>query len=830
MNRFVLGSAAAMLAVLSFADAPSITKWDNGATGAFTFMFDDGGISSIDVAMPELKQRGFPATFYIVPSSGNYKARNEENDPKWVNAFTENPEFVPGNHLMQHGSSGTYDGVTNEFKECTDYILTNVPGKDPRLISYGRPGVENWPLTEEEELSICKSLNLVSRPPFEGHGAKVHLSDREAMSALADAAATDGTYEYVVFHGLENTNRAPENAAQDYMWVPYAEFAPFFDDVKVLRDQNKLWVADHISVHKYESERNASVVTSLTTTDGSIAFNVTCTGLDLELYDQPLCVRVPVPAEWPSASYRQGEGEIATVEPVDGVAQIHVLPGAGAVSVWESSAETPEVPVVTEPEVIEPEADIVIPEEQGEVTRDGVLDVSEDLILFVGTNTTYILEEISGAGTLTKRGPGTLKLVMKSKASRTTGTTVVEEGVVEFGRLHQSYELGNRVEIGGAGKSATMRWLYPGTSAVNLFDSNNKGNIIVKDKGVLDLTGNPNDLVGFRPIQLLRVEKGGLADIGGAALEISGSNMDSVWIEGVLRSRPEGRISMQAGYYTVPETAEAGVVWAGSMRIQLKYAEGNRYSRFFISDVADVPVELEIRNTISNWENAQAGLEKRDSGVLRLSGANTYGGDIRSGSTGRTQVLGGTLLADNETGSATGRSRVEVGAGGTFGGTGFIGGFADGDWATSPSLNLTGNGTAAATVRPGSIDSETGAHVFGTLTTGSADQACPTAFNDHSQLAIGVGDRGKVDCLAVNGAVTISGTDTKLSVFADGVDLSKAKGGRYVILSATEGIEGDFTSITTPKPSWKVSKVMNGDLCSALELQVPDNGLTLIVR
>lgn len=835
---FVFGVNAESNVKALSTDKPSVAKWDNDATGAFTLMFDDGGISSIDVAMPELKQRRLSATFYIVPASGNYKARNKENDPKWVNAFADNPEFVPGNHLMQHGGSGTYDGVTNEFKECTDYILTNVPGKNPRLISYGRPGVENWPLTEEEELAVCKSLNLVSRPTFDGHGARIHLSDRAAMSALANKAAVDGSYEYVVFHGLENTNRAPDNASQDYLWVAYAEYAPFFDDICALRNANGLWVADHISVHKYEAERNAAVVTSLETTDGSIAFNVTCPGLDANLYDQPLCVKVPVPGEWQSASYRQGAGDVATTAPVDGIVKIHVLPGSGAVSVWSSVAETPEVVEVSdEPEVVgeevetEPEADIVVPGGQGEVPCEDPA-LTDDKVLFVGEGTTAVVSKVTGECMLTKRGPGAVRFAYNSdfgNMERKTGALLIEEGTVEFDGRNNNYELGNEIVVGGAGKPAVLKWLGQSSSVTTL----DNASIVVKDGGTLDLTGRDVS-VQIQTVKYLRVEKGGLLDAGKTTImfcSTAAASDDSVWIEGLVRSQAEGQFRMKSGGFTVPETLESPLVWNGSLRVVQVGFDGMGWinARLNVADAPDFPVEMVIGNGISNNGSTLAGIDKIGPGVARLTGASTYGGDI-SHLAGRTRVLEGTLLADNKTGSATGVSRIEVGAGSTLGGTGTIGGLTDLAGAANATLNLDGDASGYATVRPGSIDSMTGAHVFGTLTAGSSAQSCPTAFGNRSQLKIGVGDRGKVDGLVVNGSVTISDEDTSLSVVADGIDLSEAKSGHYAILSATEGIEGDFASVTTPKPSWKVSKVMNGNVCSALELVIPPSGLTVIVR
>lgn len=79
---------------------------------------------------------------------------------------------------------------------------------------------------------------------------------------------------------------------------------------------------------------------------------------------------------------------------------------------------------------------------------------------------------------------------------------------------------------------------------------------------------------------------------------------------------------------------------------------------------------------------------KVDNGVATLTGANTY--------TGTTNVIGGTLLVNNSTGSGTGAGSVIADGGTTLGGTGFI--------APASNNSITLNGTFA----PGSLGGSTG--------------------------------------------------------------------------------------------------------------------------
>jgi hypothetical protein len=163
---------------------------------------------------------------------------------------------------------------------------------------------------------------------------------------------------------------------------------------------------------------------------------------------------------------------------------------------------------------------------------------------------------------------------------------------------------------------------------------------------------------------------------------------------------------------------------------------------------------------------------------------------------------------DNETGSGTGNSLVTVESGATLGGTGRIGGLVDtvthwsGNNGNGANTHVTARGSASAQaiVAPGTIDPSDGSHVTGTLTVGVADLHHPVTFGDYSTLRIAVGERGGADALVVNGAVDISETGTVLEIVpqsASGI----VRGGTYTILSASDGITGDFDAITLSVPN-----------------------------
>jgi len=197
------------------------------------------------------------------------------------------------------------------------------------------------------------------------------------------------------------------------------------------------------------------------------------------------------------------------------------------------------------------------------------------------------------------------------------------------------------------------------------------------------------------------------------------------------------------------------------------------------------------------------------------------------------QVSGGTLLCDNESGTPIGNTALSVGAGATLGGRGFIGGTERGNVVIA-----NGSSTKYAVVAPGSIDDESGAHLYGRLTVGSETVANSVALGNWAHLEIGVGPknsatkRSDVDKLMVYGDLEI-GSNCTLDLTANTAALDKIAGGTYTIVEADK-ITGEFSSVVKPKNSWKVTyvseEVDNETIVKRIDLTMPTKGLVFTVR
>lgn len=300
-----------------------IAHWKDDKKGVFLLMFDDGWPSGWQVALPELKKRGMIGTFYVVPGKGEYK----QFEKIWLNDVVA-AGMVLGNHTMTHnGFQGKAD-TEMEINDSTQYLLKNVPGKNPRLISFALPGVNDYDFGGLDFKALLAQNNLVDRPDFKGHGANYHFKTLPEYLAFADKAIATGSVEYIVFHGLERIT--PNWGFQDMWAVPQSVFLPFLDGLQERRDRGDLWITDHISATKYEREVKTARVRTLEATGKKIALELKA-DTDAQLYDEPLTLITQVPDKWTKCTVAQGQTSVEAVAE-KGQLRFEALPDGGPIT------------------------------------------------------------------------------------------------------------------------------------------------------------------------------------------------------------------------------------------------------------------------------------------------------------------------------------------------------------------------------------------------------------------------------------------------------------------------------------------------------------------
>ena len=194
-----------------------------------------------------------------------------------------------------------------------------------------------------------------------------------------------------------------------------------------------------------------------------------------------------------------------------------------------------------------------------------------------------------------------------------------------------------------------------------------------------------------------------------------------------------------------------------------------------VAERGERPVDL-ILGAAKGDENKDKIFEKTGDGIVQVTGNYE--------TNRRLWVKGGTWLADNATSGAP-RTKIYVQNGATFGGVGHQFSTEYNDQAT---IEVSGTGS---TIAPGSIDAETGAKVYGTLSVGEEGATNGVSFADNTRLLIGFAPKTRYDALAVKGAIDI-GKNVTLELTAE--DVPRLSGGRFVVATAEGGINGTFAN------------------------------------
>lgn len=293
-----------------------IAQWKGDRQAAFLLMFDDSAPSHVKNVIPQLTQRGLTGTFYVNPGKGEWKAFKD----KWEKEFPKlGIEYA--NHTSTHKGAKDVADAEQEILDCNRAILAAVPGKEPRLISFGVPGVKPgaWNVTDQQLSELLARHNLVLRPPFGGHGGAIHVKTADEMMRLVDKAIAAGSVEYIIYHGVGG----------DWISVQLAEFTAFLD--KLAAKQDQVWVTGHIAAHKYQTQRGTAAVKVVESGAQKIRLDLSCAA-DPKLYDEPLTLVTRLPAGWAQCQVAQGSAKPVTVEVKAGQAMYDAVPGAGEIA------------------------------------------------------------------------------------------------------------------------------------------------------------------------------------------------------------------------------------------------------------------------------------------------------------------------------------------------------------------------------------------------------------------------------------------------------------------------------------------------------------------
>ena len=287
-----------------------VLKWKDGKRAAFMVEFDDSAPSHLEFAIPALKNRGIPGTFYINPGNGPYKSHQSA----WEQAAAC-PLIELSNHTFRHIGAPDIAAFENEITEANAVIDRLYPDRPAdRLRDWARPGVpaEQWKIGEAEISAVLARHRMIERPPF--FGPPFSIKTTAEMLAWVDGAIAGGEMRHLVFHGVGG----------DWHSVPINYFLALLDKLDACAGD--LWITHPLSYHKYETERRTAKTTLLECSADGLRISLTTDG-DPHYYDHPLTLSVTVPGAWKRVVISQGRAR-RTVTAQNSEVRFDALPGS----------------------------------------------------------------------------------------------------------------------------------------------------------------------------------------------------------------------------------------------------------------------------------------------------------------------------------------------------------------------------------------------------------------------------------------------------------------------------------------------------------------------
>ena len=396
-----------------------------------------------------------------------------------------------------------------------------------------------------------------------------------------------------------------------------------------------------------------------------------------------------------------------------------------------------------------------------------------------GTGSVLLEGTIGGVGALVKWGTGTLALNstgnLANYSPTYTGGVVVNQGTVTFmARSDLGTSVGTQIINGGALVYAGTATSSPETA--RYFQVNSANSIIGVNTATLSIFGSVTGTGSLTKTGAGTLILNGTSTFAGSTTVAGGVLVqDGATQLGALPTTPTdniflsgGEIDFTANATTVPLNVNRNVVLGTSTAGGVGTIGVSTTHTF---DIAGPLIE----------HAASGSLVKVDTGTLILSNAS-------SNYTGGTTVLGGELLVNNTSGSATGTGSISIGgaSAGSFGGNGFV----TGDIVANTGGNVipgTFGGTSIATYTPGTITTS------GNLT-----------LHSGSGVSLKIASSSSYDSIALTGGAGSvnfdSGTNTvDLSLVSLGS--TAVAGDRYNLITFPLGtVVTNFTATTPSQP------------------------------
>ena len=289
----------------------TVATWKGNAKGAFTMSFDDSMKTHANFAMPAIIKRGLVGTWFINPGT----PRHKENLRVWeIDGPKNGQEYA--NHTWEHIGAKDYHEAEFQIGACARYIWASRGPDASKLLAFQEGGATTWNISEFEKEALKNKYYCIGRSSEMSARSDLGVNS-ERIIDKARESINEGRWVAIHFHGI----------GDEWLSIDSAAFINLLDYLS--DNKNKIWSAGWISAYQYSKERDQARIDLLEKSDNRIRINLT-TGLNPELYAEPLTLLTQVPDGWSVVTVKQG-GKYKTCYPKNGLVQYEVIPDRGEI-------------------------------------------------------------------------------------------------------------------------------------------------------------------------------------------------------------------------------------------------------------------------------------------------------------------------------------------------------------------------------------------------------------------------------------------------------------------------------------------------------------------
>jgi len=240
-------------------------QWPQHKKAAIVLTYDDALLSQLDVAVPQLKQAGFNATFFLTADL-NYKTI-----PRWRALSRQG--FELGNHTIFHPclptddnavSSNTYTayGMIREIDYMNDFLFA-IDGKMRRPFAYPcaetlaggkdfvdtlrKYGLSSYARTGGDTSAVITDFKQLDKLRIPSYGLNGGETGKQLI-AFVKKAQERGGMGIIMFHGIGG----------DYITISAAAHQELINYLK--KNKQTIWVTTFQTAMDYATQKNKEMI------------------------------------------------------------------------------------------------------------------------------------------------------------------------------------------------------------------------------------------------------------------------------------------------------------------------------------------------------------------------------------------------------------------------------------------------------------------------------------------------------------------------------------------------------------------------------------------